>query len=88
VYKSTKSAVNPLAECHLIVTGSDVQIATSNEKMTSALVRPGQTSFAFVFDLARTVDQMKQDIEINHRKAPARASARRPVQKRASGRAV
>jgi hypothetical protein len=84
--RTRKRLTNPLAECHLIVTGSDVQIATSREKMMSALLRPGQTSFAFVFDLARTVDEMKQDIEITPRKAPARASATRPVQKRASGR--
>lgn len=86
--RSRKGLTNPLAQCHLIVTGSDVQIATSREKMMSALLRPGQTSFAFVFDLARTLDQMKQDIEITHRKAPARASASQPAQKRASGRAV
>ncbi|MGI8960603.1 MAG: MerR family transcriptional regulator [Bryobacteraceae bacterium] len=86
--RTRRGVTQPLAGCRLIVTGSDVQIATSNEKMMSALVRPGQTSFAFVFDLARTVDEMKQNIEITPRKAPARASATRPVQKRASGRAV
>jgi DNA-binding transcriptional MerR regulator len=86
--RSQKGLTNPLAQCHLIITGSDVQIVMSREKMMSALLRPGQTSFAFVFDLARTVVQMKQVMEITHRKAPTRASATRPAQKRASGRAV
>ena len=85
--RARKGLTNPLAQRHLIVTGSDVQIATSNEEIMSALVRPGQTSFAFVFDLARTVDEMKRDMEIPHRKPAARASASRPAQKRASARA-
>jgi DNA-binding transcriptional MerR regulator len=85
--RTRKGLTNPFAECRLIVTGSDVQIATSN-KMMSALVRPGQTSFAFVFDLARTVDQMKQAIKITHRKAPARAWATHTARNRKSARAV
>ena len=60
--RNRKGLTNPLAQCHLIVTGTDVQVATSREKIMSALLRPGQTSFAFVFDLARTVDEMKQGI--------------------------
>jgi hypothetical protein len=79
---------NPLAECHLIVTGSDVQVATSREKIMSALLRPGQTSFAFVFDVARTVDEMKQEIETSERKPPARAPASEPARRRATRRAV
>ena len=86
--RSRKGLTNPLAQCYLIVTGSDVQIATTREKMMSALLKPGQTSFAFVFDLARTVDQMKQDVHAPKRKPSARASATHPSQKRASGRAV
>jgi DNA-binding transcriptional MerR regulator len=77
--RTRKGLRNPLAECHLIVTGSDVQVATSREKIVSALLRPGQTSFAFVFDLARTVGEMKQGIETSERKPPVRASASQPV---------
>jgi DNA-binding transcriptional MerR regulator len=65
----------PLAGCRLVVTGSDVQVATSPEKVMSALMRPGQTSFAFVFDLARTVDEIKQEIHASKRKPPARSAA-------------
>jgi DNA-binding transcriptional MerR regulator len=84
--RARKNLPNPLSDCHLIVTGSDVQVATSPEKIVSALRRPGQTSFAFVFDLARTVNEMKQDIRVGERKPPSttalpsqasRASSRR-----------
>src|SRR3954469_9872617 len=47
--RTRKGLTNPLAECRLIVTGSDVQVATSREKVMSALMRPGQGSLAFVF---------------------------------------
>jgi hypothetical protein len=70
--------MQPLAECRLIVTGTDVQVATSPEKIMSVLLTPGQTSFAFVFDLARTVGEMKEEIEIHERKPPARALAVQP----------
>src|SRR6266852_6841283 len=76
--RTRKSLTNPLAECHLIVTGTDVQIAHSPQKIMSVLRTPGQTSFAFVFDLARTVDEMKHEIETCQRKPPARASAPQP----------
>ena len=85
--RTRKGLRNPLAECHLIVTGSDVQVATSREKGMNALLRPGQTSFAFVFDLARTVDEMEQEIEISERKPPARASASQTARGRAMRRA-
>jgi DNA-binding transcriptional MerR regulator len=81
--RTRKGLTNPLAECHLIVTGSDVQVATSREKIMSALLRPGQTSFAFVFDLARTVDEMKEKMEIRERKPPGRASALEPRRREA-----
>jgi DNA-binding transcriptional MerR regulator len=85
--RARKGTANPLAECHLVVTGSDVQVANSPEKMMSALRRPGQTSFAFVFDLARTVGEMKHEIESSERKPPARASAAEPTRSRATRRA-
>jgi hypothetical protein len=84
--RSRKRLTQPLAGCRLIVTGADVQVATSPEKVMSALLRPGQTSLPFVFDLARTVDQMKK--EITDRKAPARASATHTARNRTSARAV
>jgi DNA-binding transcriptional MerR regulator len=86
--RTRKNLTHPLAECHLIVTGSDVQVATSPERIMSALRRPGQTSFAFVFDLARTVDEMTRQIETRERKPPARASALQPARGRATRRAV
>jgi DNA-binding transcriptional MerR regulator len=85
--RTRRGLTNPLAECHLIVTGADVQVATSPEKIMSVLRTPGQTSFAFVFDLARTVDEMRQGIATSERKPLARASAAQPIPTRATRRA-
>ena len=85
--RTKKGLTQPLAECRLIVTGTDVQVATSPEKTMSVLQAPGQTSFAFVFDLARTVVEMKQEIGASERKPPARATASQPVRKPATRRA-
>ena len=85
--RTRKGLTNPLAECHLIVTGSDVLVATSREKIVSALLRPGQTAFAFVFDLARTVGEMKKEIGASERRPPARASALQSARMRAVRRA-
>ena len=82
--RSRHGLPNPLSECHLIVTGSDVQIATNDKTIMSALKRPGQTSFAFVFDLARTVGEMRQHIGAAGGKPPARAS----MPQRARGRSA
>jgi hypothetical protein len=49
---------------------------------------PGQTSFAFVFDLARTVNEMRQDIETRERKPSVRASAAQAARPRVARRAV
>ena len=86
--RTRKGLTQPLAGCRLIVTGSDVQVATSPEKVMSALLRPGQTSLAFVFDLARTVDEMKQEIDARKRKPPARSAAPQPTGARRLRRAV
>lgn len=86
--RTRRGLTNPLAECHLIVTGADVQVATSAQRIMSVLRTPGQTSFAFVFDLARTVNEMKQEIETSDRKPPARASALQPARGRVARRAV
>jgi DNA-binding transcriptional MerR regulator len=85
--RAKKGLIQPLAECRLIVTGTDVQVATSPEKIMSVLRTPGQTSFAFVFDLARTLNEMKQEIDSRERKPPARASAPLPARGRATRRA-
>ena len=86
--RTRKGLRNPLAECRLIVTGADVQVATNPEKIMSVLRTPGQTSFAFVFDLARTLDEMKQEIDSRERKPPGRASAPPATGRRAARRAV
>ena len=86
--RKKKDLTQPLAECHLIVTGSDVLLATSREKIVSALRRPGQTAFAFVFDLGRTMEEMKQEINAPERKPPARAAASQSSRRPASRRAV
>jgi hypothetical protein len=85
--RTRKGLTSPLAECHLIVTGSDVLLATSREKIVSALRRPGQTAFAFVFDLGRTVEEMKQEINAPERKPPARAAVGQTVRRTVPGRA-
>jgi DNA-binding transcriptional MerR regulator len=86
--RARKGLKQPLAGCRLIVTGSDVQVATSPEKVMSTLLRPGQTSLAFVFDLARTVHEMKHEIDARKQKAPARSAAHEPDRGRILRRAV
>jgi hypothetical protein len=54
----------------------------------SVLRKPGQTSFAFVFDLARTVDEMKHEIGTCQRKPPSRVSALQPGRALSQRRAV
>jgi DNA-binding transcriptional MerR regulator len=76
--RKRKGLANPLAECRLIVTGSDVQVANSPDRIMSALRAPGQTSFAFVFDLARTVNEMKHEIGSAKRRPPDRATNAQP----------
>jgi DNA-binding transcriptional MerR regulator len=78
---------NPLAQGRLIITGSDVHVATSRDKIMSTLLRPGQSSFAFVFDLARTVEEMKQEIETIRRKPATQARAAAIARKRTERRA-
>jgi DNA-binding transcriptional MerR regulator len=79
--RARKGLRNPLTECRLIVTGSDVQVATSRDTIMSTLLRPGQTSFAFVFDLGRTVDEMKHEIANCERKPAARRSLPEPLRR-------
>ena len=86
--RARKSLTLPLSECRLIVTGSDVQVATSPEKVMSALLRPGQTSLAFVFNLSRTVNEMKQDIDAHKVNPRARSAAPQLGRRRILPRAV
>ena len=86
--RTKKGLTQPLAECRLIVTGTDVQVASSPEKIMSVLRTPGQTSFAFVFDLRRTVDEMKEEIKATERRPPTRAWAAQPARVRTTRRAV
>ena len=86
--RTRKGLTHPLAECRLIVTGTDVQVTNSPKEIMSVLRTPGQTAFAFVFDIARTVDEMKQEIGTSERKPPARASAAQPARVRSGRRAV
>jgi DNA-binding transcriptional MerR regulator len=53
---------NPLAESRLVVVGSDVQIVHGCQELESLLNRPGQAVFAFMLNLARTVEEIKKDI--------------------------
>jgi DNA-binding transcriptional MerR regulator len=80
--RTRKSFTYPLGECRLIVTGTDVQVATSPQKIMNALRAPGQTSFAFIFDIARTVEVMKEEIKASERKLPGRASTAQPARMR------
>ena len=54
---------NPLAERRLIVVGSDVQLVHGCEEMESLLHKPGQAVFAFMLDLGRTVEEIKQNVQ-------------------------
>jgi DNA-binding transcriptional MerR regulator len=86
--RTRKGVTNPLGKCHLIITGSDVQLTTNDKTLISALREPGQTSFAFVFDLARTLDEMKQKIQSSEPKPPARAAVTQTTRKAGSRRAM
>jgi len=54
---------NPLAESRLVVVGSDVQLVHGCREMESLLDKPGQAVFAFMFDLTRTVEEIKRDVQ-------------------------
>jgi DNA-binding transcriptional MerR regulator len=76
--RTRRGLTNAPGECHLIITGDDVQVATSDKTIISALRKPGQTSFAFVFDIGRTVKEMKHEISNDERKPPVRVSSAAP----------
>jgi DNA-binding transcriptional MerR regulator len=53
---------NPLAESKLVVVGSDVQLVKGCEGLESLLAKPGQSVFAFMLDLSRTVEEIRRDV--------------------------
>ena len=82
VLRKNKSLVDPPAECRLIVFGSDVYVATNSEEAINLLSKPGQTTFAFIFDLARTAAELISGVKSGYdassiRKPPARELAPR-----------
>jgi len=70
--RTEKHLRNPLAHSRLLAVGSDVELVTNCDDVMSILLKPGQAAFSFMFDLARTVREMKKEI----RKRP-RATSRK-----------
>jgi len=60
----------------------------TRKSFTHPLRAPGQTSFAFIFDIARTVEEMKQEIKASEGKPPGRASTAQPARVRSARRAI
>jgi DNA-binding transcriptional MerR regulator len=60
--RAKRGLQNPLAEARLVAIGTDVHLVTSCDEITSLLNRPGQASFAFLVELGRTVEEIKNDI--------------------------
>ncbi len=60
---SMKGLENPLTESRLVVVGADVKLVSGCEEVVSLLRRPGQSCFAFMVDLGRTVEQIKTEVK-------------------------
>jgi DNA-binding transcriptional MerR regulator len=60
--RNKRGLQNPLAEARLVVIGSDVHLVTSCDEITSLLRRPGQATFAFLLDIGRTVEAIRNDV--------------------------
>ncbi len=58
-----KGVENPLAESTLIVSGRDIHWVTGCQQAMSILSKPGQSVFAFMVDLGRTVHEVKRDVQ-------------------------
>jgi DNA-binding transcriptional MerR regulator len=58
----TKSR-NPLADSHLVVVGSDVQLVENCHQIVSLLKKPGQGVFAFMVNFGRVVNEVKQEVK-------------------------
>lgn len=52
----------PFAEARLVASGDDVFLVRSDSELTSALTRPGQRAFTWVFDLAPIVEEVRKAI--------------------------
>jgi DNA-binding transcriptional MerR regulator len=61
--RAKKGVRNPLAESRLIAVGSDVDLVNSRDDVISVLQNPGQGAFAFMFDVAGTVEEIKKNIK-------------------------
>jgi DNA-binding transcriptional MerR regulator len=60
--KAHENLTNPLAESRVILIGRDIQVLNEDASVTSVLRKPGQTAFAFMFDLPRVVTQIRADV--------------------------
>lgn len=58
-----KGLQNPLAESRLVVVGPDIKLVSGCEEIVSLLERPGQAAFAFMFNLERTVEEIKREVK-------------------------
>jgi DNA-binding transcriptional MerR regulator len=67
-----KGLMHPFSECRLIVTSTNIQIATTPEKLMVAL-RRARRPFAFIFDIARTVFDLQAAIEENGKRKKGQA---------------
>lgn len=61
--RAKKGVRNPLAESRLIPVGCDVDLVNNRDDVISVLRNPGQGAFAFMFDVAGTVEEIKQKIK-------------------------
>src|ERR1043166_592551 len=55
--RNKKGLEHPLVEARLVVLGSDVKLVSSRDELISLLEKPGQSAFAFLLNLTRTVDE-------------------------------
>ena len=59
-----KGWLNPLADCKLLMIGNHLHIVHSCMEVESLLNKPGQTVFAFMVDLSRTVQEVKTEVRL------------------------
>src|SRR5439155_10279160 len=61
--RNKRGLEHPLAEARLVVVGSDVKLVSNCDELISLLKKPGQSAFAFLLDLNRTVTLVKREIK-------------------------
>ena len=61
--RAIKGVQNPLAESHLMVSGGDVHLVTGCQQAMSILNKPGQSVFASMIDLGRTVREVRKEVQ-------------------------